>query len=211
MRYGAWSVAIVALACGCSSVNPHYEPTATLASASITPGPALAQGQTAPQTASTSQTVSSTPTVNPSQNVSPWREDGTRVYSAAKPPVTSLHDAMAAAHSTPVPQAAPISNGTATQVAMKPVASPAMPAPVASPYALAPALPIASRAPATPSLADSLATQAIQQTGASAPATPTDPKSTNQSSERIRITSVAQDAGPSAPPEQMSPNPPPPR
>jgi hypothetical protein len=46
---------------------------------------------------------------------------------------------------------------------------------------------------------DTVAAQAIQQTGASVPATPLEPKSNNQTAERIRITSVAQDAGPTTP------------
>jgi hypothetical protein len=58
-------------------------------------------------------------------------------------------------------------------------------------------------------VSDSLAAQAIQQTAASVPATPMDPKS-GQMAEHIRITSV-QDAGPVPPPDLMSPNPPPPR
>jgi hypothetical protein len=198
MRFGAWSAVIMTLALGCSSVNPHYDPTATLASSSVTHGPALAQAASVPQTATPSQTVSS------SQTVSPWREDGTRVYSAAKPPVTSLKEALAA-RSAAVPEAAPTSEA-ATQVAMKPVSSSAPRAPVAgsapaaivaspySQYSPAPVQPIASRMPTAPTVPDSLATQAIQQTAASVPATPAEPKSNNQAAERVRITSVVQDA-----------------
>jgi len=194
MRCGAWSVVIMTLALGCSSVNPHYDPTATMAvsSANATGGPALAQATSPSQTPSPSQSVS------PPQPVSPWREDGTRVYSAAKPPVTSLNEALAAARSSAVQQPAQ-TGGPVTQVAMKPVASPASPAPVASPYSPAPVLPIASRVPAAPSLTESIAAQAIQQTAASVPASPVEPKSNNQPAERIRITSVVQDAGASSP------------
>jgi hypothetical protein len=204
-RGGAWSAVIMALALGCSSVNPHYDPTAStmVSSASVSQGPALAQAP------GPSQTQSSSPTVNPSQTVSPWREDGTRVYRAAKPPVTSLNEALARAQPKTVPQAA-TTGDTTSQVAMKPVASPAMPAsvacaaspaPVASPYstyAPVPVLPIASRAPAAGSVTDALAAQAIQQTAASVPATTPEPKSNNQTPDRIRITSVVQDGGDSS-------------
>jgi hypothetical protein len=203
MKCGAWSVVIMTLALGCSSVNPHYDPTASMvvSTSSVTPGPVLAQATSPSQTPNPSQMMTS------SQAVTPWREDGTRVYSAAKPPVTSLNEALAAARSTAVTQAAPM-GGPATQVAMKPVQSPIAPAPVASraasasaaspysTYSPTPVQPIASRLPAAPSVTDTLATQAIQQTAASVPAAPAN----NPTSERIHITSVVQDAGAPSPP-----------
>jgi hypothetical protein len=189
MRSTAWSLVITTLTLGCSSVNPHYEPTGStmLSSSSITHAPALAQATTASPATSPLQSVS------PSQPVNPWREDGTRVYRAAKPPVVSLNEALAAAQSRTVPQAAPAAE-TVTQVAMKPVQSP-LSAPVAGPASPAPVPgPIASR-PTAPSVTDALAAQVIQQTAASVPATPAEPKSSNQAAEHVRITSVVQDAG----------------
>ena len=216
MRGIAWSVAIMTLASGCSSVNPHYDPTATMVSSSMTGAPALAQAPSARPTMSAIETTITSQTLSPSQTVSPWREDGTRVYSAAKPPVTSLNEAMARSKAEQQPGP---TGGTATQVVMRPIAGPASPAPVASPhspalvaspystYAPAPIQPIASRAPLAPSVTDAVAAHAIQQTAASVPAPPTEAKSNNQQGEKIRITSVFQGAGATSAPEPKAADP----
>jgi hypothetical protein len=103
-------------------------------------------------------------------------------------------------------------------VAMKPITAPAAPATVASPhspasvaspystYSPAPVQPIVSRAPTAPSVTDAVAAQAIQQTAASIPAMPTEPKSSNQPGEKIRIASVVQGAGATSTTEPKSPD-----